>query len=181
MSFLDYEHARPWAKAIKTAVLGKQMPPWFADPHYGHFSNDAQLTQADVDTIVAWVDSGAKEGDPKDAPAPVDFTEGWQIGKPDYVIEMPNEFSVPASGTIDYQYIVIPTSFKEDKYIQMAEARPGNKALVHHIIAFIREPGNPWMKDAKPGVPFVPRQATAKGDRAGHGMRRFAWPAMPRV
>jgi hypothetical protein len=163
MSFLDYEHARPWAKAIKTAVLGKQMPPWFADPHYGHFSNTPKLTEAEVNTIVAWVDSGAKEGNPGDAPPPLTFTEGWQIGKPDYVIEMPNEFSVPAAGTIDYQYILIPTAFKDDKYIQMAEARPGNKALVHHIIAFIREPGNPWMKDAQPGVPYVPKR-DGKGD-----------------
>jgi mono/diheme cytochrome c family protein len=169
MSFLDYEHARPWAKAIKTAVLAKQMPPWFADPHYGHFSNAPKLTDADVNTIVAWVDNGAKEGNPSDAPAPATFTEGWQIGKPDYIIEMPNAFPVPAIGTIDYQYILIPTAFKEDRYIQMAEARPGNKALVHHIIAFIREPGNPWMKDAQPGVPYVPKRDGKSDGGAGIG------------
>jgi len=71
---------------------------------------------------------------------------------------MPIEYQVPASGTIDYQYIVIPTGFTEDKYVQVAEARPGNTKLVHHIIAFVREPGNPWMKDAKPGVAYVPKE-----------------------
>ena len=101
---------------------------------------------------------GALAGDPKDAPKPMDWVEGWRIGQPDAVISMPIEYHVPASGTIDYQYIVIPTGFTEDKYVQLAEARPGNTKLVHHIIAFVREPGNPWMKDAKPGVPYVPKE-----------------------
>ncbi len=137
------------------------MPPWFADPHYGKFSNDRTLSQAAIDTLVSWADTGAKAGDPKDGPQPIAFVEGWRIPKPDAVLEMPRPFSVPASGTIDYQYIVIPTHFTEDKYVQIAEARPGNPALVHHIIAFIREPGNAWLKDAEPGVPFVPKDHIA--------------------
>jgi hypothetical protein len=157
-SFLSYESTRPWAKAIKTAVLSKKMPPWFADPHVGQFANDRSLSEADIHTLVSWVDAGAPEGDSKDAPKPIEWVEGWRIGKPDVVISMPIEYHVPAKGTIDYQYIVIPTGFTEDKYVQLAEARPGNSKLVHHIIAFVREPGNPWMKDAKPGVPYVPKE-----------------------
>jgi hypothetical protein len=157
MSFLNYDQTRPWAKAMKQAVLTKKMPPWYADPHFGKFSNDRTLAQADVDTIVSWADSGAKAGDAKDGPKPIDFVEGWRIGKPDAVIEMPEAFNVPASGAIDYQYVIIPGNFKEDTYVQVAEARPGNPALVHHIIAFIREPDNPWMRDMKPGVLFVPK------------------------
>jgi hypothetical protein len=156
-SFLSYESTRPWAKAIKTAVLSKKMPPWFADPHVGQFANDRSLSEADIHTLVSWVDAGAVEGDSKDAPKSIQWVEGWQIGTPDVVISMPIEYHVPAKGTIDYQYIVIPTGFTEDKYVQLAEARPGNPKLVHHIIAFVREPGNPWMKDAKPGVPYVPK------------------------
>ncbi len=156
-SFLTYESTRPWAKSMKTAVLTRQMPPWFADSHYGKFSNDRSLAEADIRTLVSWVDAGAPAGDPKDAPAPVEWLEGWRIPQPDVVISMPIEFHVPARGTIDYQYIVIPTGFKEDKYVQLAEARPGNTKLVHHIIAFVREPGNRWLKDAKPGVPYVPK------------------------
>ncbi|HUI76432.1 MAG TPA: hypothetical protein VLY24_00915, partial [Bryobacteraceae bacterium] len=89
---------------------------------------------------------------------PVSFTEGWQIPKPDVVFELPNAVNVPASGTIEYQYVIVPTGFTTDRWVRFAEARPGNRALVHHIIAFIREPGSKWMQDAKPGVPFVPEK-----------------------
>ena len=154
MSFLSYESTRPWAKAIKTAVITKKMPPWYADPHFGKFSNDRTMNTAEIETLVSWADNGAAAGDAMDAPAPLSFVEGWRIRKPDMVISMPTAYKVPASGTVDYQYVIIPTGFKEDKYVQMAEARPGDPAVVHHIIAFIREPGNPWLKGAKTGVAF---------------------------
>src|SRR5579864_5392549 len=93
MSLLTYEDTRPWAKAIRDAVLTKKMPPWFADPAYGHFSNDRRLTPEEASTLVSWVDQGAPEGDPKDAPPPLQFTEGWTIGKPDVVYEMPVEYT----------------------------------------------------------------------------------------
>ena len=99
MSLLTYQQARPWAKAIKEAVLLKKMPPWFADPHYGKFRNDRSLAQKDIDTLVAWAESGAPEGNPKDLPKPLRFVDGWNIGKPDMVLEMPEAFDVPASGT----------------------------------------------------------------------------------
>jgi len=166
-SMLTYEQARPWAKAMKEAVLLKKMPPWFADPHYGKFANDKSLSQKEIDTIVAWADAGAPEGDLKDLPAPVSFTEGWQIPKPDVVFELPNAVNVPASGTIEYQYVIVPTGFTTDRWVRFAEARPGNRALVHHIIAFIREPGSKWMKDATPGVPFVPEKR--KKDKKDEG------------
>src|SRR5260370_4678726 len=70
MSFLTYESARPWAKAIKEAVLAKKMPPWFADPRYGDFRNKPNLTETEIKTLAAWADSGAPEGDAKDKPAP---------------------------------------------------------------------------------------------------------------
>ncbi|HTS46601.1 MAG TPA: hypothetical protein VMH05_01590 [Bryobacteraceae bacterium] len=159
MSLLTYDQARPWAKSIKQAVVTKKMPPWFADEHYGKFSNDRSMAQADIDTLVNWVDAGAPAGEIADAPKPIDWVEGWRIGKPDVVLSMTKPFSVPASGTIDYQYIVVPTGFTEDKYVQMAEARPGNPALVHHILTFIREPGNPWLRNLQPGIPFDAREA----------------------
>ncbi len=165
MAFLSYKETRPWAKAIRQAVLTKRMPPWFADPHYGKFSNDRTLSQADIDTIVRWADSGAPEGDPTDTPAERRFLEGWNIGKPDMVVEMPAEYKVPESGTIEYTYFLVPTGFTEDKWVRMAEVRPGNRKVVHHVIAFVREPGSKWMKDAKPGIPFVP----PKGERNGGG------------
>ncbi|MBZ5601370.1 MAG: thiol-disulfide isomerase [Acidobacteriia bacterium] len=170
MSFMSYESTKPWGKAIKAAVLQKKMPPWFADPHYGKFANDRTMAESDIHTLVAWVDAGAKAGNVKDAPKPAEFAEGWQIGKPDMVFEVPTAFNVPASGTIDYQYVRLPTNFTEDKYVQMAEAVPSDREHVHHIIAFIRDPHSPWMKDAPIGVPFVPeRPKQEQGQRQGEG------------
>jgi hypothetical protein len=163
MSLLTYEGTRPWAKAIKEAVLSKTMPPWFADPHYGTFANDRRLTAAEERTLVTWAETGAKAGTPSDAPKPVNWVNGWNIGKPDAVFEMPQAFEIPASGTIDYQYVVLPTGFTKDEWVHSAEARPGNRKIVHHIIAFIRPPGSKWLKDAKPGIPYVPKQHPGSG------------------
>jgi hypothetical protein len=153
-SLLTYEQARPWAKAMKEAVRLKKMPPWFADPHYGKFSNDQSLAGKDVDAIAAWADAGAPEGDRKDMPPSLTFLEGWSIPKPDLVFQ-PKAFQIPASGTIEYQKIIVPTGFTEDKWVQFAEARPGDRARIHHMIAFIREPGSKWLRGAKPGEFFV--------------------------
>ena len=164
MSLRTYQEARPWAKAMKQAVLAKKMPPWFADAQYGHFRNDRSLPQKDIDTLVSWVDAGAPEGDPKDLPQPLAFVDGWNIGQPDMVLEMPEPFHVPASGTIEYQYVVLPYKFTEDRWVQMAEVRPGNRAMVHHVIAYIRDGSSKWMRDKKPGELFVP-EADANGNR----------------
>ena len=145
---------------MKEAVLLKKMPPWFADPHYGKFSNDRSLAQKDVDTLVAWADGGTPLGDPKDLPPPVDFVEGWSIPKPDVIYELPHPYQSPASGTIEYQKVVVPSGFTEDKWVQFAEARPDDRARVHHMILFIREPGSHWLRDAKPGVFFVAPKTT---------------------
>src|ERR1044071_9333374 len=91
MSFLTYQDVRPWAKAIKLAVVKRPMPPWFADPAYGHFANDKRLSDADIATLSAWVDGGAVEGDAKDRPQPIIFHDGWNI-EPDMIIEMPKDF-----------------------------------------------------------------------------------------
>ncbi len=142
-SVLTYKDVRPWAKSIREKVAGREMPPWHADPHIGKWANDRRLSQAEIETIVAWVNQGAKEGNPQDLPSAPKFVEGWSIGNPDVVIEMPEEFTLEASGPDEYQYFDVPTNFTEDKYIQMAEARPGNRKVVHHIIAFIVPPGSP--------------------------------------
>lgn len=143
MPLLSYKEARPWAKSIREAVILKRMPPWYADSHFGKFSNDRSLSQADIDTLVAWADTGAVEGDTKRAPKPAQFVDGWTIGTPDLVLEMTKEYQVPATGTIKYEYFTIPTQFTEDKWVKMAEVRPGNRALVHHVIAFVKEPKKP--------------------------------------
>jgi hypothetical protein len=117
MPLLSYSDARPWAKAIKTAVLSHKMPPWYADPHVGTFSNDPTLKQAEIDALVKWADNGAPEGNPSDAPTPRKFAEGWTIGKPDQILDIGTDFKVPARGTVDYTYFVVPTGFTEDKWV----------------------------------------------------------------
>ncbi|HLJ46846.1 MAG TPA: hypothetical protein VKU01_12600 [Bryobacteraceae bacterium] len=155
-SMMTYKETRPWAKAIKSSVVSKKMPPWFADPKYGHFANDRTLSQQEIDTLVAWVDGGAKEGDEKDAPKPRAWVDGWNIQKPDLVISPREAFHIGAKEEVPYQYIVMPTEFKEDKWVQMAEARPSNRGIVHHIVVFIRDPKSKWLRNAEVGVPFVP-------------------------
>ena len=156
MPLMTYKEVRPFAAAIKEAVALRKMPPWFADSRYGHFENDRSLSQKDIQTIVAWVKNGAPEGDAKDLPPPREFLEGWNIRKPDLVLQMPAPFQVPATGTVEYQYVLIPGKFETDTWVQMAEVRPDNRAVLHHVIAFVRPPGSKWLASIKPGVPFVP-------------------------
>jgi hypothetical protein len=153
MSFLSYKETRPWARAMKTAVVARQMPPWFADPAYGHFANDKRLSDADINTIVAWADGGASEGEEKDKPPQVAFQEGWSL-KPDMIIEMPKDVPLPATGTINYKSILVKASFTEDRWVVAADLRPGNAQAVHHMRAIVRPPGSAWMKDAEPGVAY---------------------------
>src|ERR1051326_4890301 len=143
MSLLEYQSARPWAKAIRTAVVLRKMPPWFADPRYGHFSNDARLTEQQIETIKAWVDGGAAEGNRQDLPAPPTFVEGGGLGKPDLVIDIGQDFTVP-SGTDLYADFVVPTNFTEGKWIRAAQVLPGNRKLVHHAHVYVTsEDGGP--------------------------------------
>ncbi|MFY9556200.1 MAG: thiol-disulfide isomerase [Blastocatellia bacterium] len=141
MSLMTYKEVRPWAKAIREKVTTREMPPWHLDPHYGKWENDRRLSQKEIDAVVAWIDGGAREGNPKDLPALPKLASGWQIGEPDLVFQMPAEFTVPAEGSVPYQYFTVPTNFKEDRYIQALEARAGNLSVVHHIVMYVREPG----------------------------------------
>jgi hypothetical protein len=156
MPLTSYKETRPFAAAIKEAVTLRKMPPWYADARFGHFSNDISLSAHDIDVLSAWAKNGAPEGDPKDLPPARQFTEGWTIRKPDMVLQMPAPFHVPASGTIDYQYVLVPGKFTQDTWVQMVEVRPDNRAVLHHVIAFVRPPNSKWLAGIKPGVPYVP-------------------------
>ena len=156
MSFLTYKETRPWAAAIREAVTSRKMPPWHADPAHGTFRNERRLTAAQIEILSQWARTGAKEGDPKDAPAPRQFASGWTIGKPDLVLDMGADYKVPAAGTVEYTYFVVPTGFSEDRWIEKVELRPGARTVVHHAVLFSRPPGSKFMKDAKSGTAFVP-------------------------
>ena len=154
MPFLTYRQTRPWVKAIREAVLTRKMPPWFADPRFGHFANDRFLSKSEMETIAAWARAGAPEGDLKDRPPDRDWPQGWNIGQPDAVFEMPQPFDVARSGAIEYQYIILPTHFTEDKWVQKGEVRPTARDAVHHAVAYIREPGSEWLRDRPIGKIF---------------------------
>ena len=153
MSLITFRDARPWARAIHEKVTTREMPPWHADRRYGVFSNDLSLTQPEIDTIAAWVASGAREGNPAELPPLPEFTEGWQIGTPDMVFEMPVDYEVPATGTVDYQYFDVPTNFTKDMWMQAGEVRPGDRQHVHHIVIYVKEPepnSRPQVVSVKP-------------------------------
>jgi hypothetical protein len=134
-SLMTYRDARPWARSIKQAVAQKTMPPWRAHPGFGDFQNPRVLSDRDIATIVAWVDGGAKEGNPSDTPAPPQFADGWQIGTPDLILTMTEPVKIPASGTIPYATYPTGHVFAEDTWIQAIEVRPGNRRVVHHAVA----------------------------------------------
>jgi hypothetical protein len=132
MSLVSYQDARPWARAIKNAVTRRTMPPWFADPNYGHFTNDRSLKQSEIDTLVKWADTGAVEGDLKEAPDPVQWPQdGWTI-PPEIVMELPPH-DVPARGVLEWELIAFLAPFKGDTWLTSMEILPGDASVVHHI------------------------------------------------
>jgi hypothetical protein len=154
MPLETYRQVRPYASAIREVTKTRKMPPWFADRCCGHFSNDASLTASQIATLAAWADAHAPEGDPRAAPRPPHWAEGWNIDEPDEVFEMPVAKRIPASGDVPYQYIIIPTHFAKDRWVRMSEIRPSNRMVVHHAVAYIRDPSSSWLRGAPLGVPF---------------------------
>lgn len=176
MSFLSYDSTRPWAKAMKAAVVTRKMPPWFADPRYGHFLNDRSLKQSDIDVITQWADSGAPEGSAKDAPVAVKWPEGgWEI-QPDVIVNGP-ETVVPAkpkANVIEWSYIIVPGGFKEDTWVTSMEIRPSELAVTHHICVYFKE----HSPDTQYNTPYwSPRTRDDKGlavpEEAGNNGRNL--------
>ena len=166
MPLMTYDQARPWAKSVKQAVVSRKMPPWNVEGPPGRFHNDPSLSTREIETLASWADNGAPAGNSKDAPQPRAFAEGWTSGVPDIVFEMPEAYEVPAAGVIEYTYIIVPTGFKEDRWMSTAEVRPGNRAVVHHANVYVREPESQWLRDYPIGKFFVPRE---RGQRGGPG------------
>jgi mono/diheme cytochrome c family protein len=172
MSLITYQDVRPWARSIQERVAARVMPPWFADPAYGHFRNARTLTEQEIDTITRWAGGGARQGNPADLPRLPQFPNGWQIGTPDVVFEMAADYRIPADGTIDYQYFEVPTNFKEDRWMQAGEVRAGDSEHVHHIIVSVIEPElirrpnvmtiRPIVAAGETASPRAPRALTAE-------------------
>jgi hypothetical protein len=166
MPLVTYQDAKPWAASIRMAVESKRMPPWFADPRYGKFSNDPSLTPEQISVITAWVDAGAPAGSAKGALPARHWAEGWNISQPDKVVQMPKAVSLPATGDVEYTYEIVPTGFTEDKWVQMSEVRPSSREHVHHAVVYIRPPNSSWLRKAPIGVPFTPSSFSDAEERA---------------
>jgi peroxiredoxin len=136
----SYQDVLGWAAMIREVVSENRMPPWFASAEFGKFSNDCSLSGEEKQTLLRWIDNGCPEGNPSEMPAPPTFTAGWRMGKPDFVFRMPRSFTVPAEGTVDYQYFVVEPNVKQDMWVTVAEARPGNVSVVHHVVLFAVPP-----------------------------------------
>jgi hypothetical protein len=160
-SFVTYPETRQWAADIRDAVRSKAMPPWFADPCCGRFSNDPSLSAHEVSTLSAWAEGGAPAGDPHEAPSTPGWTAGWNIPAPDVVVKMAKAVAIPAEGDVEYTYEIVPTNFAEDKWVQMSEVRPSSREHVHHAVVYIRPPESEWLRGAPIGVPFT---ASSLGD-----------------
>ena len=114
MPLTSYPETRPWARSIKAKVVAREMPPWFADPRYGHFKDVMTLSQTEIDTIAAWADGGAPQGDGPAPDAPV-FTSEWQHDRPpDYVVDMPLELELPGQGEVEYVEVWMENPFEEE-------------------------------------------------------------------
>jgi peroxiredoxin/mono/diheme cytochrome c family protein len=154
MPLLTYDDALSWSETIREVLTDGRMPPWHADPRYGHWANDRRLPADDRATLLAWLDQGCPKGDDKDLPPPRQFVKGWRIGEPDVVFTMPEEFAVPAEtpkGGVPYQHFSVKTNFAEDRWVVRAEAKEGATEVVHHIVVFI----------VPPGLKFIPKAGNA--------------------
>ena len=138
MSFLSFEETRPWAQSIREAVVRRTMPPWHADPSHHEFANERRLTHEEIDTLVSWVDGGAKRGEPADSPAAHEFADAWALGTPDGIYEMEEEYEVPAEGGDEYIYFRVPLDFDEERFVESIEVMPGNRSVVHHVIVYVQ-------------------------------------------
>jgi hypothetical protein len=139
-SMTNYSEVVGWAEMMEEVIDQGRMPPWHANPEHGKFRNDARLSDAEKTLISKWIDNGAPEGDAADLPPVPKFAEGWQIGEPDLVVYMSEtEAKVPATGEVKYKYFIADPGFTEDKWVQAAECRPGNRQVVHHIIVLAKD------------------------------------------
>ena len=159
------EQTRPYAEALRVAVANRTMPPWFAEKGIGKFSNDPSLTEAQIATIVAWVQAKAPAGDPADAPAKRKWAERWTIPEPDLRVTMPVGAQIPADGELDYSYEIVPTNFQEGRWVQASEILPGMPGNVHHAVVYVRPPESRWLRHAPVGKPFTAAMLNSAEDR----------------
>jgi mono/diheme cytochrome c family protein len=165
MAFENYERTRPYAEAIRVATEKRTMPPWFADKNVGKFSNDPSLSDMEIALLAAWAKADAPAGDANDVPAVPKWAERWSIPSPEVEIRMSEAVMIPAYGEVEYTYEIVPTNFKESRWVQSSEILPGLPQNVHHGVVYVRPPKSPWLRGAPVGVPFTASMLKAPEDR----------------
>lgn len=156
-----YDEVAGWADTIAEVVRDQRMPPWHADPQYGHFKNERLMSSEEKQVLYDWAEAGAPEGDPTQLPEPRTFVEGWRLPRePDQVVAMRAEpYRVASQGVIDYQYFAVDPGFTEDKWVQAADIVPGDRSVVHHVIVFVSPPADKPQRGLGWLTAFVPGQS----------------------
>ena len=165
MAFENYEGTRGYAAAIQAALQNRSMPPWFAEKGIGTFSNDPSLTEEQIALLSAWAAAKAPAGNPADAPAPKKWADRWTIPAPDLEIRMAEPVNLPANGDVAYTYEILPTHFKEGRWVQASEILPGLPEHVHHAVVYVRPPDSPWLRHAPVGKPFTAETLNSPEDK----------------
>jgi hypothetical protein len=165
MSLTNYAEVRPWARSIRARITKREMPPWSADPRFGHFANDISLSDAQIATITKWVEGGMPQGAGAAPPMPTYPEGGWRLvnGRPpDVILDMPMEYELPAEGQVPIFRLWDKNPFKEDVFVEALQIRPTNPAVTHHSALYGRKlPEGTTLKKmvAWPGGPeisFIP-------------------------
>ena len=165
MAFETYEETRRYAAAIGMAAEKRTMPPWFAERGIGKFSNDQSLSDAQTATIAAWVTGGVPAGNVADGPVAKKWSGRWTMAKPELTVAMTEGVEIPADGEVDYTYEIVPTNFKEGRWVQASEILPGLPEHVHHAVIYVRPAASPWLRHAPVGKPFTASMLSTEQDR----------------
>ena len=171
-SLLTYEDAVKHARLITTVTKSRYMPPWKAEPASYNYRDSRRLTDAQIETLDAWVKQGTPQGDISKMPATPKFPEGWQLGTPDLVVEMPEAITIAASGPDVYRNVVIPLNLPDEKWVQAIEIRPSARRVVHHVLYFADKPEsiktiNHETTEGSAGMPFTATTVPLGGWAAG--------------
>ncbi len=151
-----YADAQKRARLMAAVTESRAMPPWKAEPNFGHFTGERRLSDAQIKAISEWAAQGAPEGAPNDLPAMPKFPEGWALGPPDAVLQPSEAYTVAADGNDIYRCFVLPTSYTQDRWLSGMEVHPGNRKIVHHIIAYLDTTGAARKRDeADPGPGYT--------------------------
>ncbi len=162
----DYNDARVWAAEIAEYTQARLMPPWKPAPGYGVFKNERVLTESEIQQIAQWAETGAPAGDLATMPPPPEFQDGWSLGEPDWIAEMPVEYEIGPEGEDEYRQFIIPTHFETDMYVQAVDVQPGNRKTVHHVIAYLDVQGEARKLDAADPKPGYLSEGTSPGFRS---------------